>query len=605
MATANPGYSITTRSGTQNLQVRYYVPRELQAVVGKNEICRSLRTTDKSAARQRATIEAVKIRQMIDELIARNATAVDAKDYCVPTSEQIKAAARYVYAAQVQMDLDDLGDADSRVMFGRGSKKSAKANKRHIKEVRNRYASGDDSAADPEYWQDEFGFKFGPKDTVLQQEFRQAMVFAYLEAVERWADHDRGKIGKKAGNPLFAGIQFTGCGDEKMPPLPKEATETIQSVSEVHTIESLWPSYEAFVDASVEPRTLAERKAKVDRFVEFIGTATPIAQISKSDARSWRDTLRQMPVQAQKHPRLRMLSPKGAVEANTTLGLDVLGHEAINKYLGSTSLLFKWAEQEGYLDVNVFDGIRVPKPKSGGKRPRASFKVEHLQALFSHPEFTGCRAKKGRGRNEAGSLRIWNWRFWTPLLCLYSGARMHEILQLDVADIGCEDGINFISITDLGSDPRKSLKTKNSRRAIPLHSQLLELGFLKFVKDVGNEGHVRLFPTAKRNSHGSFHNPQKELLKPIAATCPKIDENGRLLTFHSFRHTFIDAVRRKNSPHDFEPITGHASGGVSSRYGMGQTFDLRMRNAIVETVEYSGLRLSALKYSPKSGDILV
>ena len=102
------------------------------------------------------------------------------------------------------------------------------------------------------------------------------------------------------------------------------------------------------------------------------------------------------------------------------------------------------------------------------------------------------------------------YRFWTPLLALYTGGRANEIAQLQVDDvIKTNCGIVCISIMDDIDDDVddneplstpddekaiKSLKTASSRRWVPIHPKLVEVGFLEFVATMKEKGEVRLFP---------------------------------------------------------------------------------------------------------------
>ncbi|RPH77703.1 MAG: hypothetical protein EHM80_11995 [Nitrospiraceae bacterium] len=58
------------------------------------------------------------------------------------------------------------------------------------------------------------------------------------------------------------------------------------------------------------------------------------------------------------------------------------------------------------------------------------------------------------------------------------------------ADIQEEQGIPFIRINDdekLG----QNLMNEGSRRRVPVHSSLIELGFLDYVQKITQAGHVR------------------------------------------------------------------------------------------------------------------
>jgi len=68
--------------------------------------------------------------------------------------------------------------------------------------------------------------------------------------------------------------------------------------------------------------------------------------------------------------------------------------------------------------------------------------------------------------------------YWAPLLAYYSACRIEEICQLHTDNIKQENGTWVLDIN--GNDGRK-LKTLSSKRLIPIHSHLIELGFLEFV----------------------------------------------------------------------------------------------------------------------------
>ena len=88
--------------------------------------------------------------------------------------------------------------------------------------------------------------------------------------------------------------------------------------------------------------------------------------------------------------------------------------------------------------------------------------------------------------------------YLAPLIGLFSGMRLGEIIQLYVGDVRDEHGIHVFYITpdcstDAGANA-KSLKTATSHRKVPVHASLIELGLLAFVERQRQRGQVRLFP---------------------------------------------------------------------------------------------------------------
>ena len=78
-----------------------------------------------------------------------------------------------------------------------------------------------------------------------------------------------------------------------------------------------------------------------------------------------------------------------------------------------------------------------------------------------------------------------------PPICLFTGMRPNEAAQMHVQDLKrTAHGTWYFDIVatiddDEGAgskDSSKTLKTATSRRKIPLHPELLKIGFLQFVE---------------------------------------------------------------------------------------------------------------------------
>ena len=64
--------------------------------------------------------------------------------------------------------------------------------------------------------------------------------------------------------------------------------------------------------------------------------------------------------------------------------------------------------------------------------------------------------------------------FWLPMLGLFTGGRISELSQIDIADIRQYEGIWSISLNDEGD---KQLKTPASIRLIPITPRSLNAAF--------------------------------------------------------------------------------------------------------------------------------
>jgi integrase len=85
---------------------------------------------------------------------------------------------------------------------------------------------------------------------------------------------------------------------------------------------------------------------------------------------------------------------------------------------------------------------------------------------------------------------------WSPMLSLFTGARQADLAGLKTSNINGDDatGIQLMFVVPDRRTGRR-LKTKSSELVIPVHPQLIKLGFLKFVAERRREGDdAWLFP---------------------------------------------------------------------------------------------------------------
>jgi len=335
-------------------------------------------------------------------------------------------------------------------------------------------------------------------------------------------------------------------------------------------------------------------------FAEFTGPTRPADSITKADAREWRDALYEMPISASQIKEFRGKSMREIIELNRRVGRRTLSKESINKHLSMAGAFFQWMVAEGRTSQNVIDGLRIETSRKDSKR--ATFTVAQLQKLFDAPWFTGCAADENIiSRMTPGPVKIRDWRYWVPLLAAFTGARQGELLQLETSDIRRDDGIDYILITDEGDATGKAVKSTHAKRSVPVHSQLIELGFLDYVAKQKQAGDVCVFPKLTRNSRGYFNYAQKELAKLIDHVGFRPDKNGNKVVFHSFRHAVADEFRRSYIDAQFQPLLGHKQSGVTRGYGVAEDLGLARRKEIIEAIRYPGLDLSKLVRNARTG----
>jgi len=151
-------------------------------------------------------------------------------------------------------------------------------------------------------------------------------------------------------------------------------------------------------------------------------------------------------------------------------------------------------------------------------------------------------------------------RYWVSLLCLFQCCRREEPSQLALADLGEKEGIPFLHITDEGES--QGLKNASSRRKVPIHSSLIQLGFFDYVNTIKKEGHVRLFPQLKERQRGVSDVIGKWFGRHLDA-CGVVDP---LAVMHSLRKSGITKLHAAGVPENLAMIlAGHESKSVHGR----------------------------------------
>ena len=81
-------------------------------------------------------------------------------------------------------------------------------------------------------------------------------------------------------------------------------------------------------------------------------------------------------------------------------------------------------------------------------------------------------------------------RYWIPLIGMLSGLRLNEISPLYLDEIKEIDGITCF---DINNDQDKMLKTRSSKRMVPIHPALIHLGLLEYAARQRQLGHQRFW----------------------------------------------------------------------------------------------------------------
>lgn len=150
--------------------------------------------------------------------------------------------------------------------------------------------------------------------------------------------------------------------------------------------------------------------------------------------------------------------------------------------------------------------------------------------------------------------------YWCPLIASLHGMRREEFAQLKVCHVRQIDGIWVFDLHHI------EVKTKNdsSPRYVPLHKDLLGLGFVEEVVH-GRDRDEQLFPElSPSTSHGKYGDALGKRFGRI------IDDLGIVVmrkngtesdgAFHPFRHRLVTDLTAAGVPAGIiDGITGHGS----------------------------------------------
>jgi integrase len=295
------------------------------------------------------------------------------------------------------------------------------------------------------------------------------------------------------------------------------------------------------------PKTKVESEGIYALLVGIVGDRD-IAELDYKTLASFRDTLTRFPSNVSKKKEFRGRSIPEILKMEITEPLSV---SSVNKYIIRVGAFLKWAVKRGYVVANYAEGLTIAKRNTKEEEEREAYYPEDLLRLIESPLYAS-----GDGIKDHPE------RYWIPLIGLFSGMRLNEICQLHLEDIREEGGLLCFDINKKGD---KELKTASSRRLIPVHPVLLELGFKEYVDALRKKEESRLWPALKkkRDGYGMDFGKWFGRFNRIYVT----DNPKR--SFHSLRHTLADNLKQKKVDGlIIAEILGHSHGSITlGRYG--------------------------------------
>jgi hypothetical protein len=168
-----------------------------------------------------------------------------------------------------------------------------------------------------------------------------------------------------------------------------------------------------------------------------------------------------------------------------------------------------------------------------------------------------------------------------------------------------------------------TLKSKKSKRQVPIHEDLINLGFLNYWKQQRDAGQHQLFSQLSLDSSGHWggligrwfngesRGAGQSRRQGYKEKCGVATNDNRVATFHSFRHYIVnrskqESVEENDPKWDYKvwcEITGHSIGQETVRqkdYETGYMLSIRereMKKLNMDFLDIDGIKKWKPEYS--------
>lgn len=282
---------------------------------------------------------------------------------------------------------------------------------------------------------------------------------------------------------------------------------------------------------------------------------SPIWMVTRDACKRWRASLMEAPT----------IKPR----ASDGKAVRIPSPVTLEKRLKMVTHFMNWCVERDWFPTNPMHGLSLPK------RLVASAKVK--KTSISDEELTKIiPALRAIPVHDLPRTEF----KWASLALMFSGARCMEICQLRHKDIRQVDGLWVFDIQN--ADEGHRVKNAPSVRLVPIHSQLLQLGFLEWTKGQPGERAVRIFPTLFKKGSPLVSMWFARLLKTLGMKRPEV-------SLHSLRHTLtVKLAKARTYPALQNRLVVHATGkSVEDRvYLAGLVFSVKELSESIEAVKF-------------------
>ncbi|NSL54562.1 site-specific integrase [Uliginosibacterium aquaticum] len=303
---------------------------------------------------------------------------------------------------------------------------------------------------------------------------------------------------------------------------------------------------------------LRKVSAVMPLLVDIVGDK-PIGSLTQTDLEAYFEAVQTLPPRWKDICRQEKLSPRelatqgrGEMSKGTFDGTYLAVMTPFIRYCRR-----KW-QDHGWPMTLTSEGVQYIGKRRDAEGGQRAFAPEELKRLFEGKEMAAF------ARDPASAHQ-----YWLPHLGLFTGARVNELCQLNPQIDILQDartGTWYLDITPESeghANIDKSVKTAGSKRKLPLHPKLIELGFLDYVAAAKARGDTLLFQ-AFPASAGRASPKAADWFRKFLGEIDLRDEtpNARIVGMHAFRSTLLNRAMVLGVV-NAEAITGHVSNVTS------------------------------------------
>jgi len=381
----------------------------------------------------------------------------------------------------------------------------------------------------------------------------------------------------------------------KLIPVTKDYLEEIKKVEP--NLEKYFNEFLAYSKRNNDLAIPEENKYKlvILTLLKYFNGDIDIKQITRKDIEKYRTKLEQLPKGWSKfklYKNLKTLDEIIETNNKQEKPIETLSLSTIQpKYMRILNKFFEYAVDNDYILKNPANNLKYGKKlMKEAKKEYKAFTNEELELIFKTPFYT-----KGLENNIKNKIE----KALAPIISLYTTMRLNEIASLYIEDIKQIDNIYFF---DINNNKDKTVKADTSSRYIPIHTKLIELGFINYYKYAKDKGYERLWPTLNKklknkDTEEGIYGYQ------ISDTFNNLIDNyitkDRSRVFHSLRKNAIDNLKQNGVDFDNRyEISGHSKGKDSDR-----RMDTIYTNPKNAKILYQDIQ--KIKYEVQSLDLII